>query len=118
MKTAIILHGKLSKEGYYSPDRKAQSNSHWLSWIQHELLLVDYLAQTPELPEPYNPNYGNWKKMFERFDINENTILIGHSRGAAFFVRYLSENKINTDKVALIAPSIDIQDKEAENGFF
>jgi predicted alpha/beta hydrolase family esterase len=118
MKTAIILHGKPSKEGYYNTDKEAQSNSHWLPWIQHELLLVDYLAQTPELPKPYDPNYENWKKVFERFDINEDTILIGHSRGGAFLVRYLSENKIKTDKVALIAPSINIQDKETENGFF
>jgi predicted alpha/beta hydrolase family esterase len=118
MKTAIILHGKPSKKGYYNPDREAQSNSHWLPWVQHELLLVDCLAQAPELPEPYNPNYDNWKKVIERFDINEDTILIGHSRGAAFPVRYLSENKIKTNKVALIAPSIDIKDKQVENGFF
>ena len=118
MKTAIILHGKPSKDGYYDPNREAQSNSHWIPWIQHELLLVDYLAQAPELPEPYDPNYENWKKVFERFDINEDTILIGHSRGAAFLVRYLSENSVATDKVALVAPSIDVQDKTAESSFF
>lgn len=107
MKTAIILHGKPSKEGYYKPERDAQSNSHWLPWIQHELLLKDILAQTPELPTPYNPVYEEWKKVFERFEINENTILIGHSCGGGFLVRYLSEENVKVGKVALVAPWLD-----------
>ena len=118
MKTAIILHGKPSKEGYYKPEREAESNSHWLPWIQHELLLVDCLAQTPEFPEPYNPNYEEWKKVVERFDIDEDTILIGHSRGSAFLIRYLSENKIKVGKVALVAPSLIMDNKDIENNFF
>jgi len=117
MKTAIILHGKPSKKGYYDPNREAQSNSHWLPWIQHELLLNNILAQAIELPEPYDPNYDDWKKIFELFPVNEDTILIGHSRGAGFLIRWLSENKIKTDKVALVAPSLK-NDKKAEHGFF
>ncbi|MBU2101287.1 alpha/beta hydrolase [Patescibacteria group bacterium] len=117
MKTAIILHGKPSKEGYYNPERGAQSNEHWLPWIQRKLLLKDYLAQAPELPEPYDPDYEKWRSVFERFDINEDTILIGHSRGGAFLIRWLSENKVKTDKVALVAPSIR-DDKKEEHGFF
>lgn len=117
MKTAIILHGKPSKEGYYDSDRGAQSNEHWLPWIQRQLLLKDYLAQNPELPESYDPNYKKWLSVFERFDVDENTILIGHSRGGTFLIRWLSENKVKTDKVALVAPSLK-QDKKLEHGFF
>ena len=117
MKTAIILHGKPSKEGYYNPDRGAQSNEHWLPWIQRQLLLKDYLAQALELPEPYDPNYKKWLSVFERFNVDRNTILIGHSRGGTFLIRWLSENKIKTGKVALVAPSLQ-QDKGVEHGFF
>lgn len=116
MKTAIILHGKPSKKGYYDPNREAQSNSHWLSWIQHELLLNDILAQAIELPEPYTPNYDDWKKIFELLPVNKDTILIGHSRGAGFLIRWLSENDVETDKVALVAPSL-MDNKEVEHGF-
>lgn len=104
MKTAIILHGMPSKEKYFDASRPSQSNSHWLPWIQQELLIVDILAQTPEMPEPYEPDYEKWRSVFEQFTINEETILIGHSCGAGFLVRWLSENKIQVGRVALVAP--------------
>ncbi len=110
MKNAILLHGKPSKEGYYNPDRPAQSNAHWFPWLQHQLLLKDILAQTPEMPRPYAPVYEEWREIFEGFLITDETILVGHSCGGGFLIRYLSENKIKVGKVALVAPWIDPQD--------
>ena len=108
MKTAIILHGMPEKDTeHYNPNRPASSNCHWLPWIQRKLILKDILAQTPEMPVPYNPEYSAWKAMFERFPLNEETTLIGHSCGAGFIVRYLSENNIHVGKVVLVAPWID-----------
>lgn len=117
MKTAIILHGMPSKEGYYNPESEAQSNEHWLPWIQKKLILKDILAQAIELPKPYNPVYEDWKKVFEQLNVNEETILIGHSCGGGFLIRWLSENNVKVGKVALIAPWIDIEG-ELENNFF
>jgi uncharacterized protein len=108
MKTAIILHGMPSKEEYFNPDKEAQSNKHWLPWIQRQLILDGVLAQAIELPEPYEPVYEKWAKVFEQFDINEDTILIGHSCGAGFLVRWLSENKIKVNKVVLVAPYLGL----------
>ena len=117
MKTAIIIHGMPSKKEYYKEKNPAPSNSHWFPWIQKELLLKDILAQTPEMPVPYNPEYNAWKEMFERFLLNEETILIGHSCGAGFIVRYLSENNVKVGKVALVAPWID-PEKSLDTGMF
>lgn len=117
MKTAIIIHGTPDKEEYYDPNGIAPSNRHWLPWIQKELLLRDILAQTPEMPVPYNPEYNAWKEMFERFLLNGETILIGHSSGAGFIVRYLSENNIKVGKVVLVAPWID-PEKSLDTGMF
>lgn len=117
MKTAIILHGKPDKEEYYDANRPASSNCHWIPWIQKQLLLKDIVAQAPEMPVPYNPEYSAWKKMFESFPINSETILIGHSCGGGFIVRYLSENNIKVGKVVLIAPWID-PDKTLGTGMF
>lgn len=117
MKTAIILHGKPDKEEYYDVNRAASSNCHWLPWIQKQLLLKDMVAQTPEMPIPYNPEYSAWKKMLERFPIDEETILIGHSCGAGFIVRYLSEENVKVGKVVLVAPWIDPK-KSLETGMF
>lgn len=107
MKTAIIIHGMPGKEEYYDVNRPASSNCHWLPWIQKQLLLKDIVAQSLEMPVPYNPEYEAWKDMFERMPINEETILIGHSCGGGFIVRYLSENEVKVAKVVLVAPWID-----------
>ena len=117
MKTALILHGKPSKEEYFDPESPSPSNGHWLPWIQRQLLLKGILSQTPELPEPYEPSYEKWRDVFERFEVNNNTILIGHSCGAGFLVRWLSENNVNVGKVALVAPWLD-PTKELNTGFF
>ncbi|NQV00225.1 MAG: alpha/beta hydrolase, partial [Parcubacteria group bacterium] len=79
--------------------------------------LNDILAQTPELPEPYEPVYEKWAFVFNKFQVDENTILIGHSCGAGFLVRWLSENKVKVGKVVLIAPYLD-SDHDLKTGFF
>jgi len=117
MKTAIILHGKPDKEEYFLKETPSQSNRHWIPWIQKQFILNEVLAQTPEMPEPYEPKYEEWKKIFEKFDINENTTLIGHSCGGGFLVRYISENKIKVGKVILVAPWID-PDNDMKSNFF
>lgn len=107
MKTAIILHGMPEEKSYFDPGADAQSNAHWIPWIQQQLLVEGVLAQAPELPHPYRPIYEDWKTVFERFDVDEETFLIGHSCGAGFLVRWLSEHKIKAGKVVLVAPWLD-----------
>ena len=118
MKTAIILHGMPSKEEYCDGDRQSQSNSHWLPWLQQRLIVNGILAQTPELPEPYAPDYENWREVFDRFPIDEETVLVGHSCGAGFIVRWLSENEVKVDTVALVAPYLDPDGDEVASDFF
>ncbi len=118
MKTAIIIHGMPDREEYYDVNRPASSNCHWLPWIQKQFILKDIVAQTPEMPVPYNPEYKAWKKLFEGFDLNEDTILVGHSCGGGFIVRYLSENpNVRVGKVVLVAPWIDLE-KSLDTGMF
>ncbi len=108
MKTAIIIHGMWDSENEHRDARNgAASNSHWLPWIQRQLIVKDILAQTPEMPHPYAPDYDAWKQVFEYFPLDTETILIGHSCGAGFIVRYLSEHDIHVGKVILVAPWID-----------
>jgi uncharacterized protein len=117
MKAAIIIHGMPSQEEYYNPDSPAQSNKHWLPWLQRQLILNDILAQTPELPEPYAPDYEKWTEIFDQWKIDQDTMLIGHSCGAGFLVRWLSESKRKVGKVALVAPWLD-PSKKLHTGFF
>jgi uncharacterized protein len=110
MKNAIILHGRPRKSDYFNLDYPSQSNSHWFPWLQQQLLVNGYLAQTPEIPEPYNPKYKNWVREIERYEITPDTILVGHSCGGGILVRWLSENKNQkVGKVVLVAPWIDVE---------
>lgn len=118
MKNAIIVHGMPDKEEYYSPEFPACSNYHWLPWLQKQLILKDIKADTPEMPHAYLPEYEVWKKEFERFDITAQTILVGHSCGGGFLVRWLSENKeVKVGKVVLVAPWLNLE-KERNLNFF
>jgi predicted alpha/beta hydrolase family esterase len=117
MKSAIILHGMPSKKEYYNPDSPSQSNKHWLPWLQKEFIRKEILAQTPEMPEPYKPDFAKWSSVFEQFSLSPESILIGHSCGGGFLVRWLSENKVDVAKVVLVAPWIDLE-KSLPNGMF
>jgi hypothetical protein len=118
MKNAIIIHGMSSKDEYYSSDYPSASNSHWIPWLQKQFLIQSIAAQTPEMPDNYTPNYSVWSKKFECFEITPETILVGHSCGAGFLVRWLSEHKdIKVGKVILVAPWID-PENELTGEFF
>jgi predicted alpha/beta hydrolase family esterase len=91
MKNAILLHGLPDKKEYYNSNWPSASNSHWFPWLQQEL---------------------------ERFPIGPDTILVGHSAGAGFWVRYLSEHpEIFVDKVILVAPWLNL-DHEYNSDFY
>ncbi|HJQ07870.1 MAG TPA: alpha/beta fold hydrolase [Candidatus Saccharimonadales bacterium] len=109
MKNAILLHGKPGKEEYYNPEIPSGSNHHWFPWLQKQLLTKDVVAQTPEVPNAWKPYYPTWQKEFERFEITPETMLVGHSCGGGFIVRWLSEHpETRVDKVVLVAPSLGI----------
>lgn len=85
MKNAIIIHGMPSKEEYLNPANVSPSQNHWFSWLQRQLVLNGILAQTPEMPTPYEAHYSEWASVFEQFDITEDTTLVGHSLGGVFW---------------------------------
>ncbi len=113
MKKVFIIHGMPSKEDYFNSKGDSQSNCHWLPWIQKQLLDRGVLAQTPEMPEPYEPNYEKWKSVFEQFHIDEETVLLGHSCGGGFLIRWLSESNIKVGKVVLVAPWIGMDPEDS-----
>ena len=110
MRNAIILHGRPDpgQEEYYNPAFPSASNSHWLPWLQKQLLIQDIAAHTPEIQNSWKPDYETWCKEFERYDIGAGTLLVGHSCGGGFLVRWLSEHpEITVGKVVLVAPWLD-----------
>ena len=118
MKNAIILHGGPDKEEYYDPAMPSQSNQHWLPWLQQQLLIHDIPTVTPEVPWSFDRNWKVWNREVERFDMGTETMLIGHSTGAGFWIKYLSIHpELQVDKVVLVAPWLD-PDHEYTKDFF
>ncbi len=117
MKTAFVIAGWSTKEEFYKPERPAPTNDHWYPWIQKQLLIRDILAQTPEMPVSYDPDYEKWKWMMDQFEIDKDSVLIGHSCGGGFLVRWLSENKKKVGKIILVAPWLDPEHLIDENFF-
>lgn len=119
MSTAILIHGWAQKEEAYNPKYPSPSNSHWLPWLTKQLMIKDIHTIAVEMPKAYYPVYPDWKREFERFDVNEETILVGHSCGAGFLVRWLSENQQRVGKVILVAPWTGIRpDQPFDDSFF
>lgn len=120
MRNAILVHGWVSKSEYYNEKYPTASNSHWFPWLTKQLMIRDIYTVAPEMPNGYYPEYNVWKREFERFDITPETILVGHSCGGGFLVRWLSENDVNVGKVVLVAPWIgdDPGDEPFDTTFF
>ena len=118
MKNAIIVHGMPDKDEYYSSEGQTMSNSHFIPWLQKELQVRDIKADAPEMPHSYQPDYATWSREFERFDVMSETILIGHSCGAGFLVRWLSEHRdVVVAKVVLVAPWLNTESEVATDIF-
>lgn len=94
----IIIHGCTD-----SKEDKTY-NKHWMPWIKKELIKRKIPVEMPIMPKPWVPDYDSYKKEFEKYKIDENTILIGHSCGCAFLVRWLGESKQKVKKLILVAP--------------
>jgi predicted alpha/beta hydrolase family esterase len=116
MINAILVPGRPDKDDYYDPQYPTNSNSHWFPWLSKQLQVNDIFAVAIEQPEPWRPRYDIWKKEFERFDITPQTVLVGHSCGGGFLVRWLSENKDRkVGKVVLVAPWLNPENNPASD---
>lgn len=104
MKKVIIIHGCPSNaEKAMNPETRTY-DKHWIPWIRERLVEKGIKVETPLMPDPWQPNYEKFKVEFEKFEVDESTILIGHSCGCAFLVRWLGESKQKIAKLILVAP--------------
>lgn len=108
MKTAYILHGACDAEEYFEMDFPSPSNAHWLPWLQQKFLRAGFLCQTPEMPKPYAPDYQEWCKVFKCASIAPDSIVVAHSAGAGFFLRWLKDNpQASLSQLLMVAPWLD-----------
>jgi predicted alpha/beta hydrolase family esterase len=120
MKSALLIHGWNTKAEYYDPTRPTASNDHWFPWLTKQLVLKNINTVSIEMPNGYYPEYAIWKRELERYDITDQTILVGHSCGGGFLERWLSETDTRVGRVVLVAPwlGLDVGQEPFDKSFF
>ncbi len=102
----VIVHGanpkdrEKIKKGFLPQNKRS-----WFSWIKKKLKGKNVTCFAPLMPENWAPKYQDWKKEFEKIKIDENSVLVGHSTGGAFLVRWLGETNRKIKKLILVAPA-------------
>ena len=103
-RNCIIVHGC---PGGPEGERDVETRSfdkHWMPWVRERLIERNVPTLAPIMPDPWAPDYASFRQEFEKHPVSERTILIGHSCGCAFLVRWLGESKQTIDTLALVAP--------------
>lgn len=95
-KNILILHGWNA-----SPD------NHWFQEAKVYFEKKGFRVSVPALPGNYFPRIEEWQKVIEKFQPDENWILIGHSLGGVAILKYLEKALWKVDKVILIATPYD-----------
>lgn len=80
------------------------AHKHWIPWIKQQLITRGIPTETPLMPDSWAPDYEKFKSVFERYTVNDDTILVGHSCGCAFLVRWLGDTKRAISTLILVAP--------------
>ena len=90
----IIIHGV-----YASPD------ANWFPWLKAKLENQGYEVLVPKFPTPLDQSLESWIRTISKYGdkINEETVLIGHSLGAAFILSYLETSNKKIKAAFLVA---------------
>jgi len=92
MTKPVVLFIQGGGKAAYKEDKK-------LAAFLQNALKETYDTNYPRMPDEENPNYENYKpKIEEELEkIHSKLVLVGHSVGGCFLLKYLSEQKIDKD---------------------
>jgi len=106
----IMIHGCPGNEEKAMNPETRTYDKHWQPWIKNELEKREIKVEFPLMPHPWCPSYEDHKKEFEKLDVNENSVLIGHSCGTSFLLRWLGETKQKVKSLIMIAPWQELEE--------
>ncbi len=111
----VFCHGCMGPK-YDWNKRTYDASAWWADWLQFMVeLRHDVIMQRPYFPHAHQllMKYDEWEKIMDHQDITPDTILIGHSAGGGFVLKYLSKHpKLKVRQVVLVAPYIDVEDTQ------
>ncbi len=126
MQQIIVIHGGTTFEDY---DRYLKSLSekkldidrliYRAKWkeLLADKLGSEYQVLLPSMPNSSNARYSEWKLWFENMSslFSDDCILIGHSLGAVFLAKYLSENSLSVKIKATVLIAAPYDDDSVED---
>lgn len=105
-KQVVIIHGgdthktredflKSLNTLYLDIEKYKKESGDWKTWLRKELG-PDYEVVIPQMPNKFDAKYPEWELWFNRIVplLADEVVLIGHSLGGSFLVKYLSLNKV------------------------
>lgn len=114
MKKVVLIHGK-----------DTNLNQKWYPWLREEITKsgIEFIA--PALPQAQDPVLAEWLEAISQTHPDDQTILIGHSRGGVAIMRWLEKQELDKKikKLILIAANSGrLEDKaiasESNYGFY
>lgn len=100
MANVFIFHGTA---GY--------PEENWFPWLKEELEKRGCRVFIPQFPTPKNQTLENWLGVLENYKkhVNSETILIGHSLGGAFLLRFLEKSNTRVKAAFIVAAPIGVR---------
>ncbi len=115
----VFIHGGNSFDNitdFYDDLRQRDFDPYQAERIKWRNTIANALQATHEshalqMPNALNADYTAWSIWFEKIVpfLRDEVILVGHSLGGGFLLRYLTENKlpVTVEQLHLVAPCID-----------
>lgn len=77
------------------PQGEQEGSSGLLKYLENELG-PEYQVIAPEMPDPENPKYMEWRKVLkeELAALEDGSVLVGHSIGGSALLKFLSEEEL------------------------
>ena len=80
------------------------NEQHWLLWVKLSLEKRGIKVDNPLMPNAKKPVYEDYKRVLNELEINQDTVLVGHSCGGSLIIRYIQDMKKRVSKVIMVAP--------------
>lgn len=126
MQQIIVIHGGTTFQSYDTyltslSEKKLDIDRFIYSPKWRELLQDnlgnEYQVLLPSMPNSTNARYSEWKLWFDHISslFSDNCILIGHSLGAVFLAKYLSEYSLSVKIKATVLIASPYDDESIED---
>jgi leucyl-tRNA synthetase len=109
LKRAVIMHGKNE-----TPEGK------WYPWLKDQIEQAGLKCEVPALGADEVPKLADWTAKLEKVKPDENTVLIGHSRGGMAILRWLEQapRSVRVGRVVLVGANDGDDPDKAGGDFF